>query len=147
MDVHSTFMPDREDLKCIMKVTYKDSPYKGYNTFSAHEFEAFVKSRNLTEEEYLASFLDVLHAIMINDGASEILVMGYSHLLATMRDLCKKYEQEDLALWLNEILLNYEYEKPLFDTLIAKKDREAIWGYWSWFKQHDEDYFKIVPWE
>jgi hypothetical protein len=112
---------------------------------NAEKFIAFAKEKDLSEEEYLIVFLGVLHFIMCNYGTDEILVMGYAPMLKSFSELCRKYGLEDLALWLGGVRNDYEQIKPEFDNLLAKADREGIWGRWNWFKEYEEEYWKIVP--
>ena len=112
---------------------------------NAEEFAAFTKDKNLSEEEYLTTFLGVLHNIMCNYGTDEVLVMGYAPMLKMFSELCKKYDLHELALWLNGVRLSYEQVKPEFDELVLKGDRERIFGLWNWVKEYDQEYWKIAP--
>ncbi|HTB32748.1 MAG TPA: hypothetical protein VK808_12010 [Bacteroidia bacterium] len=115
------------------------------NVFPDNAEKFIALTKDIPEKEYLTAFLGVLHSIMCNYGTDEILAMGYAPMLKSFSELCGKYDLEKLSLWLNGIRIGYEHIKTEFDDCMAKNDRERIRGLWNWFKEYDEEYFKIVP--
>jgi len=129
----------------MQKLSYKDWQRSEYPPNYAIEFIAYANGKNLSDKEYLITFLASLNILMINGHCIELIPLGYMPLLPKLIELCKKFELLEMSYWLNGIRLSYEQFKTHYDKYTFNMDPDYLLDYSSWYKDYDAEYFTLVP--